>query len=352
MTTTVHAGPSRSGPALVTRDHRVAARCLVRGGLVGLPTETVYGLAADAENPSAVGRIYTAKGRPADHPVIVHVAGPGALDPAAGWVERVPDYARRLADELWPGPLTLVLPRAGRAGHWVTGGLDGVGLRAPDHHLAQLVLAAVADLTGRRHPGLAAPSANRFGRVSPTRAEDVVTELGDVLVAGRDCVVDGGASDVGVESTIVDCTGPAPVVLRPGSIGPDRLEQAGRVAPATRPHRPVRAPGTLAAHYAPRARVELATGVDQVPRLLGGPGSAGLLAPADVATPGGVLRLSAPRGAVEFARVLYAALREADAFGLDRVVVLPPEDTRHPDLVAAIRDRLARAAVGSAGGGR
>lgn len=344
------------GIAVLTTDPATAARHLVDGGLVGLPTETVYGLAADAEDPRAVARIYATKGRPADHPVIVHVAGTGALDAGAGWARAVPDYARRLAEQLWPGPLTLVLPRGERAGSWVSGGLPAVGLRAPAHPMARRVLAEFAALTGRAHPGLAAPSANRFGRVSPTRAADVLADLEGRLVPGRDCVLDGGDAEVGVESTIVDCTGAAPVVLRPGSVGPDLVEAVGRVRPVPAGRRPMRAPGSLAAHYAPDAQVLLARTADDVTHLMragtgaGGAGT-GLLAPAGVPTPDGVVRLSEPEDAPTFARVLYSSLREADAFGLDRVVVLAPADGGHRGLVEAIRDRLLRAATGSAATG-
>jgi len=202
-----------------TTDVSVAVAALRRGGLVGLPTETVYGLAADAENAVAVARVYAVKGRPADHPLIVHVAGVDALD---GWVGDVPDYALRLAGALWPGPLTLVVPRGPRAGDHVTGGQPTVGLRAPDHPVAQALLASFGG-------GVAAPSANRFGRVSPTDAAHVLEELGDALAEGLDVVLDGGPSRVGLESTILDCTGPQPVVLRPGAIGPAEVERAAAV---------------------------------------------------------------------------------------------------------------------------
>jgi L-threonylcarbamoyladenylate synthase len=333
---------------VITSDLAVAVACLQAGGLVGMPTETVYGLAADAENPDAVARIYAAKGRPADHPLIVHVGSPAALTGPAAWARDVPDYAVHLADRLWPGPLTLVLPRSSRAGDTVTGGGDTVGLRSPAHPVAVRLLDAFASVTGRVHPGLAAPSANRFGRVSPTRAEDVVTELGAYLVPGRDCVLEGGASDVGIESTIVDCTGRAPALLRLGAIGPEAIELLGGVALAAAPRPGVRAPGTLAAHYAPRAVVVLAHDAADAERLLASaaPGTRqGLLAPVAVDTPPGAARLAAPQGAEQYARTLYTALREADRRGLDRVVAIPPDDTAHPGLSAAVTDRLSRAAA-------
>jgi len=325
-----------------TTDLGAAVAALRRGGLVGMPTETVYGLAADAENAAAVARVYAAKGRPADHPLIVHVAG---LDALQGWAGSVPDYARRLASELWPGPLTLVVPRGPRVGDHVTGGQPTVGLRAPDHPVAQALLAVFGG-------GLAAPSANRFGRVSPTDAVHVLEELGGVLVDGLDVVLDGGASRVGLESTILDCTGPHPVVLRPGAVGPADVERAGGVAVATR-RSEVRAPGTLPAHYAPVARVVLAADERQARTLVGPapePGAApavGLLAPADVATPPGVVRLGAPDGDDAYARGLYRALREADALGLRSVVAVVPGGGGA--LATAVADRLRRAAFGSNG---
>jgi L-threonylcarbamoyladenylate synthase len=314
------------------------------GGLVGLPTETVYGLGADAEDPAAVARVYAAKGRPADHPLIVHVTGAGALD---GWIGNIPAYAQRLAAALWPGPLTLVVPRGPRAGDHVTGGQDTVGLRAPDHPVAQAVLAAFGG-------GIAAPSANRFGRVSPTSAADVLEELAGALVEGLDVVLDGGPSRVGLESTILDCTGERPVVLRPGAVGPAEVAGAAGVEPVPASERSpaVRAPGTLPTHYAPAASVVLAGDAAAAAGLLAAgvqdPGRprAGLLAPAGVATPAGVVRLAAPDGDSAYAHALYRALREADALGLALVVAVPPRGDG--PLATAIADRLRRAAAGSA----
>lgn len=334
---------------LLTTDLARAAAVLKAGGLVGLPTETVYGLAAAAEDHTAVARIFAVKGRPADHPLIVHVPDAGYL---GTWAARVPGYARRLAEALWPGPLTLVLPRTAHVGDHVTGGQDTVGLRAPAHPVARELLA----VTGL---ALAAPSANRFGRVSPTTAAHVVAELGGLLDPARDVVLDGGPCGVGVESAILDCTGPAPVILRPGAIDAATVARIGGVAIVERASR-VRAPGTLASHYAPSARVVLAADaeaaraalarregrpldhLDQRPHDGVGHRLDGLLATADVETPPGVVRLSAPRDAAEYAQVLYAALREADALGVERVVaVLPVGD----GIAAAVRDRLARAAA-------
>jgi L-threonylcarbamoyladenylate synthase len=332
-----------------------------------MPTETVYGLAADAENPAAVARVYAVKARPADHPLIVHLAdGLGGLTGPHAWARDVPDYAMRLAERLWPGPLTLVLPRSDRAGDHITGGGDSVGLRCPAHPVAAGLLSAFAVASGRAFSGLAAPSANRFGRLSPTRAEDVLTDLGPLLDVERDCVLEGGTSMVGVESTIIDCTGPAPALLRPGGVGLAEIARVGGVDPAPTPRPGVRAPGTLAAHYAPRAQVLLALDADAAASLLsdppaghpgggpagrsvGEPGSppTGFLAVADVPTPPGTVRLSEPVDAEAYARVLYAALREADALDLGRVVVIPPPPGERAALAGAVLDRVRRAAVGS-----
>jgi L-threonylcarbamoyladenylate synthase len=332
-----------SAPAesLLTTDPDAAVAALRAGRLAALPTETVYGLGADARRPSAVARVYAVKGRPADHPLIVHLPHAAAL---SLWARDVPEYASRLADACWPGPLTLVLPRSARAGDHVTGGQDTVGLRVPDHPLTTSVLERFGD-------GVAAPSANRFGRVSPTTAQHVLDELAQALLPGHDVVLDGGPSGVGVESTIVDCTGTRPRILRPGAVGAEEVERVGGVPLAPPPPRGsgVRAPGMLASHYAPRARVSL---VDEDGAAAAGVGAVtgdpdtGLLAPAPVPTPPGVVRLAAPAGAGDYARALYAALREADALGLTRVLAVPPPGE---GLAAAVRDRLTRAAAGRSG---
>jgi L-threonylcarbamoyladenylate synthase len=331
---------------LLVDDVDDAVALLRAGGLVAIPTETVYGLGADAENPAAVARVYAAKGRPVDHPLIVHLARAEQIDD--GWAREVPDWARLLAAACWPGPLTLVLRRGERAGDHVTGGQDTVGLRVPAHPVTHDVLA-------RFGGGVAAPSANRFGRVSPTDAVHVLEELAGLLVPGTDGILVGGASEVGVESTIVDCTGEAPRLLRPGAVGIEELEAVTGLE-VGEPDLGVRAPGTLASHYAPQARVELCT-PDALSALaartdqLGQPEAAaqvehgadtGLIAPADLPTPADMARLAAPHDAADYARSLYAALRSADAAGLARVLVVPPagEDA----LAHAVRDRLRRAA--------
>jgi L-threonylcarbamoyladenylate synthase len=321
----------------VTTDPDEASRALLDGHLAALPTETVYGLGARADLPHAIARVYAAKGRPADHPLIVHIRDAAEL---GAWAGVVPDYARALARAFWPGPLTLVLPRSTRAGDFVTGGQNTVAVRVPAHPLMRTVLDRLAGFAGDPAVGVAAPSANRFGRVSPTTAGHVEVELG-LLLGPDDVLLDGGPSEVGVESTIVDCTGDRPVVLRPGRVSAADVEQATGVAVGTSSS--VRAPGTLASHYAPAAAVRL-VGADQVTQKEGADATVGLLALAEVGTPPGIVRLSAPATAEDYARVLYAALREADALGLRSVLAVPPPAD---GIGAAVVDRLQRAAAGS-----
>lgn len=328
---------------LLTADPARAVAALRAGHLAVLPTETVYGLGARASDPGAVARVYAVKGRPADHPLIVHLPAAASLD---GWADDVAPYARRLAEAFWPGPLTLVLRRGEKSGPHVTGGGETVGLRVPDHPATLAVLDALAD-------GVAAPSANLFGRVSPTEARHVLDELGHRLHGGQDVVLDGGPCRVGVESTIVDATGRAPRLLRPGAVSAAQVAAAGGVPIDPTPSR-ARAPGTLASHYAPRARVQIVTA--QAVRTASpgegwpaGPPTVGLLALAELATPQGLVRLSAPATVDEYAAVLYASLREADALRLDRVLAVAPrvcDDARTRGLAEAIGDRLTRAAHG------
>ena len=306
-----------------------AASVLMAGGLVAFPTETVYGLGADASNAAAVARIYSVKGRPADHPLIVHVA---TMDGLGDWARDVPSYAISLARDFWPGPMTLVVPRSSLAGDFVTGGQDTVGVRVPNHPVALGLLEAFVKAGGR---GVAAPSANRFGNVSPTTAQAVATELGDYLAAG-DQILDGGACDVGVESTIIDCTGDTPKILRPGAITIEMIEQSTGLKIVESVEEPViRVSGSLDSHYSPVATVVL----DQSPVA-----GQGFIAMADVVAADGVVRLAAPATHEEFARVLYAALRAADEQGLATVVVQQPQGD---GIAIAIRDRLKRAAHGS-----
>jgi L-threonylcarbamoyladenylate synthase len=313
-----------------------AAANLMAGGLVAFPTETVYGLGADACNTDAVARIYAVKGRPADHPLIVHIA---SMDGLGDWADDVPGYAISLARDFWPGPMTLVVKRSKLAGDFVTGGQDTVGVRVPDHPVALGLLEAFARAGGK---GVAAPSANRFGNVSPTTAQAVADELGDYLADG-DQILDGGPCDVGVESTIIDCTGDVPKILRPGAITAQMisdstgLEVVGQASDgAAVDSNAIRVSGSLEAHYAPAATVVL----DQSPVA-----GQGFIAMADVVAGEGVVRLAAPKSHEEFARVLYSALRSADEQGLETVVVAQPVGD---GIAVAIRDRLKRAAFGSA----
>jgi L-threonylcarbamoyladenylate synthase len=307
-----------------------AASVLLAGGLVAFPTETVYGLGADACNAAAVARIYSVKGRPADHPLIVHVA---SMDGLGDWARDVPTYAIALARDYWPGPMTLVVRRSDLAGDFVTGGQDTVGVRVPNHPVALGLLEAFAAAGGK---GVAAPSANRFGNVSPTTAQAVAAELGDYLADG-DQILDGGACDVGVESTIIDCTGDTPKILRPGAITVEMIEQSTGLRVIGSVEEPeIRVSGSLDSHYAPAATVVL----DRSPTA-----GQGFIAMANVVAAEGVVRLAAPRTHEEFAQVLYAALREADEQGLSTVVVQQPVGD---GIAIAIRDRLKRAAHGSA----
>jgi len=305
-----------------------AAANLLAGGLVAFPTETVYGLGADACNADAVARIYAVKGRPADHPLIVHIA---SMDGLSEWAEEVPGYAIALARDFWPGPMTLVIKRSGLAGDFLTGGQNTVGVRVPNHPVALGLLEAFAKAGGK---GVAAPSANRFGNVSPTTALAVADELGNYL-AENDQILDGGACNVGVESTIINCTGEVPRILRPGAITAEMiadstgLEVVGVVEEST-----IRVSGSLEAHYAPVATVVL----DQSPSA-----GQGFIAMADVAEVEGVVRLASPKTHDEFAKVLYAALRAADELGLSTVVVAQPQGD---GIAIAIRDRLNRSSKG------
>ena len=305
-----------------------AAKRLIAGDLVAFPTGTVYGLGADASNSAAVARIYAVKGRPNDHPLIVHIA---TMDRMGEWASEVPQYAIALARNFWPGPMTLVLKRSELAGDFITGGQDTVGVRVPDHIVALALLEAFEKAGGK---GVAAPSANRFGHVSPTTATAVIEELAEYL-SKEDLVLDGGACAVGVESTIIDCTGLLPRVLRPGAISTAMIEEVtGLTAESVDGVDEIRVSGSLENHYAPAAKVLLC----EVP--LAGQG---FIAHKNIETPQGVIRLASPSDDEEFAQILYSALREADAQGLSEVVVVQPIGT---GIGVAIRDRLARAANG------
>lgn len=288
-----------------------------------MPTETVYGLAADATNPSAVARVYAVKGRPADHPLIVHFSDPKLIN---SWAAEVPDYAMDLAKAFWPGPMTLVLSRTDLAGDFITGGQDTVAVRVPRHPVALKLLSEFEQLGGL---GVAAPSANRFGKVSPTNSSAVRAELGDYLDA-EDMILEGGDSEVGIESTIIDCTSETPKLLRLGAITAEMITQATGLSVSRAPST-IRVSGSLASHYAPNAKVVL----DQVVL----PGE-GLIALESEPTPDSVIRLIAPVDVQGYAQQLYFALRQADALGLRRVVAITPKGD---GLAEAIRDRLQRA---------
>jgi len=301
-----------------------ASQALSQGNLIAFPTETVYGLGADATNPDAVKRIYEVKGRPSDHPLIVHIA---SLDQMDQWAIDIPGYAITLARDFWPGPMTLVLKRSTKAKDLITGGQDTIALRVPAHPIALSLLQEFKE-------GIAAPSANRFGSVSPTTAEAVAEELKDYL-SPQDLILDGGQCLVGVESTIIDCTKQTPFILRPGAITGAMIEESTGLIALTNNDGSIRVSGALDSHYSPKAKVVL----DAIAE----PGD-GLIAPDQIPTPDGVIRLASPRTVEGYARDLYAALRLADTKNLDVVVVLQPGGD---GLAEAIRDRLARSAYGN-----
>ena len=303
-----------------------AAHALRSGSLVAFPTETVYGLGADASDAKAVERIYQVKGRPKDHPLIVHVANMQAIE---DWVEDVPDFAISLARDFWPGPMTLILKRSALAEDFITGGQETVGLRVPNHPIALALLHEFQKLGGK---GIAAPSANRFGHVSPTSADAVISELAKYLTS-VDLILDGGLSLVGVESTIIDCTGELPKILRPGAISEEMIMDTTNLS-VEKPGGNIRVSGSLEKHYSPRAKVIL----DIEPKA-----GDGFIAIAGIKTPDGVIRLAEPRDDEDFARLLYSALRKADDSSLARVIVQQPVGG---GIAIAIRDRLLRASRG------
>jgi L-threonylcarbamoyladenylate synthase len=307
-----------------------AAQSLIDGHLVAFPTETVYGLGGDATNQSAVARIYEVKGRPADHPLIVHIADLKYLDQ---WISEIPAYAIELARSFWPGPMTLILNRSELAKDFITGNQDTVGIRIPDNSLALGLLEAFHQKGGA---GIAAPSANRFGQVSPTTAAAVEEELSEYLT-DSDLVLDGGPSEVGLESTIIDCTTELPRILRPGAITIAMIEEVTGLKISDTDisnQTSIRVSGSLENHYAPKAKVIL----DQEPTA-----GTGLIALAEIQTPPGVVRLAAPNTVEEFARTLYSALREGDHQNLETIYISQPAGD---GLAIAIRDRLARSARG------
>ena len=313
----------------------LAAQRLRAGELVAFPTETVYGLGADAGDPDAVHRIFAAKGRPSDHPVIVHL---GEAAQVERWAREFPDGARKLAAAFWPGPLTLILPRAAHVGDAITGGQDSVGLRMPAHPVAKALLTAFASLGGA---GIAAPSANRFGHVSPSTAQHVEDDLGDAVAM----ILDGGACEVGIESTIVAFTGDTPSLLRPGGIGIDEIAHVLGRAPGAPGVDAPRASGTLASHYAPHAPAVLVAASGLLREVAGREtlGERVAVLSRTVARPTGFAGawIAAPADAPDYAHDLYASLRALDAPGTTAILIEAlPDD----DVWLAVRDRLARAA--------
>ena len=302
-----------------------AAKALKDGHLVAFPTETVYGLGADATNEKAVSRIYSVKGRPSDHPLIVHITSINKLE---DWATDIPDYAIKLAREFWPGPMTLILPRKEIAKDFITGGQNNVGLRVPAQPVALALLKKFEELGGE---GIAAPSANRFGAVSPTTAKAVEEELG-AFFDEEDLVLDGGQCLVGIESTIIDCTGLAPKVLRPGAITEEMIESgAGTSIDDFVGAVHIRTSGMIEAHYSPKAKVI----VNVEPK----PGD-GFIAFANLPTPFGVIRLASPKTLSEFGRGLYSGFRKADFYKLDRIIVITPNGK---GFAKAITDRILKA---------
>jgi len=307
-----------------------AVAVLKRGGLVAFPTETVYGLGADASNPAAVARIFEVKGRPSTHPVIVHIGDAGQLE---RWAREVPEAARKLASRFWPGPLTLVLKRAPGVGDGLTGGQDTIGIRVPGHPVA-------LELLRQFGGGIAAPSANKFGRISPTTAEHVREDLGNEV----DLILDGGSCEIGIESTIVDLSRDRPVLLRPGRVTAEEIEATLQAETAPHDRSTPRAPGTLESHYAPRKPLRLVAGVQWDERVRSGLRNRAVLS--FRAHPVGkkcAMWIRASADSKDYARDLYSNLRALDASGCDEILVEEPPASAE---WAAIRDRLARARSG------
>ena len=314
---------------ITTSDIKSAATLLISGNLVAFPTETVYGLGADATNKDAVARIYEAKGRPRGHPLIVHISSIDYLDK---WAVDIPAYAIKLALRFWPGPMTLVLPRSGLAKDYITGKQDNVGIRVPAHAVA---LSLLKEFESQGGNGVVAPSANRFGKVSPTCANDVRIELSKYLIPS-DLILDGGSSRIGVESTIINCTQNIPRLLRPGAITAKMINELLDNAVSTKipiSDEHIKVPGLLDSHYSPSAKVYL-SGLPQ-------PGD-GFIALNTTLTPPGVIRLASPMNNEDYARVLYQALNLADKMKLINVIAIPPSGD---DIALAVRDRLEKAAT-------
>ncbi len=304
-----------------------AVEKLKSGHLVAFPTETVYGLGADATNEEAVKRIYEVKGRPNNHPLIVHVASINALET---WAQDIPDYAIELARAFWPGPVTLILKRSNVAKDFITGSQDSVGIRVPSDPIALELLSQFESLGGL---GVAAPSANRFGQISPTSAHDVQAELGEYL-SSNDLILEGGQSEVGIESTIIDCRNMTPTILRPGAVTKSMINSIVLVEFANMAESQLRASGNLEKHYAPKAKVIL----NKTPK-----SGQAYIAFSSFQTPKGVFRISSPKDVHEFAQNLYAGMRRADELGFNELIIEVPEGQ---GIEIALLDRLNKASRG------
>lgn len=305
-----------------------AAKALIDGHLVAFPTETVYGLGADATNEKAVARIFSVKARPIDHPLIVHISSMNKLEE---WATDIPDYAIKLAEKFWPGPMTLILPRKKIAKDFITGGQNSVGLRVPSQSTALVLLSQFEALGGS---GVAAPSANRFGALSPTTATAVVEEIEDYC-SPNDLILDDGPCLVGIESTIIDCTSDSPGILRPGAVTQESIQNlTGAHFEIQSKRELIRTSGMLKAHYSPRAKVRL----NETPNI-----GDGFIALSSIPTPPGALRLGEIENTVQFAHKIYELLRLGDAKGLETISVILPTQG---DLAEALADRMIKASAG------
>ena len=316
---------------MITNDIAQTVAALASGKLCAIPTETVYGLAANALDKTAVARVFAAKERPADHPLIVHVA---SASDVSEWITKLPQWAIDLTNAVWPGPLTIVGPRTALASNSVTGNQDTVAVRVPSHPLAQELL---QQLKANGVKGLVAPSANRFGHVSPTSATHVSTDLGEYLDAHGDLILDGGDCQVGVESTIVLATGSQPVILRPGAVTAADIKRITGVEVSEETTNAPRVSGALDSHYSPTAQVILIADASDIEL----DSNAGFLALAQTQTPAGLIRLATPATVEDFAHELYSSLRAGDDLQLKTIYVVPPTGD---GLAQAINDRLNRAA--------
>jgi len=305
------------------KDILKAAMALKNGYLVAFPTETVYGLGADATNQDAVSRIFSIKNRPKNHPLILHL---GSINEIENWAIEIPDYAYKLANKYWPGPMTLILKRRSNVKDFVTGGQETVGIRIPNHEIA---LSLLQEFKKIGSGAIVAPSANKFGKVSPTSFEHVSQELLKDLDS-NDLILDGGQCQIGVESSIIDCTKSFPKVLRPGAISEEQITEIIELDLSSKPT-DIRVSGSFKSHYAPNAKVLL----DQTPA----PGD-GFIALKNIPTPQGAIRVGEPLNIEEFAKNLYSNLRRVDELALEKVVVIQPQGL---GLAVAIRDRLKKA---------